>query len=319
MKIGAAEPIAALNRVRIHESGEPIVDVRDACPEVEVHEDCCPYLRATVAEMVSRAQAALPPELHLRVSTALRTLRHQKSLWDAYFAQMQEKHPAWPLATKRRATNRFFAPYDQPAPPGHCTGGAVDVQLIAADGALLNLAAPFDSWAVAYTWSDRISADARRDRLILVEAMLGAGFSNCREEYWHYSWGDSAWAVRVGEQYCPYGLVEPPVSVEARFTGGRSGAIVRDTEERWGVTPDAEGRVCVGVFWAAGKRIELCVSGPGDVPLHTSTDRENWQCVVLEVQDGGSALVLTPDADRVWVATHPADVPPKPPRTGHRP
>jgi hypothetical protein len=193
------------------------------------------------------------------------------------------------------------------------------VQLIDAEGTMLNLTEPFDSWEVAYTWSDRITQEARRDRMVLVEAMLGAGFSNCREEFWHYSWGDSAWAVRVGEHECPYGLVEPPVSVEARFTGGRAGEIVREAADRWIVTPDIDGRVSVGAFWAADRRIELRVTGLHGFPLHTSTDREVWQPAPVANRDGNAILLLTPDTDRVWVASHPSEVPPIPPREGHRP
>jgi D-alanyl-D-alanine dipeptidase len=40
--------------------------------------------------------------------------------------------------------------------------------------------------------------------------MLSVGFSNCEDEYWHYSFGDAAWAVRTGADHCVYGLIEPP-------------------------------------------------------------------------------------------------------------
>src|SRR5918912_3556065 len=133
---------------------------------------------------------------------------------------MQREHPQWPLSALRRATNQYFAPYDQPAPPGHCTGGAVDVVLLGPDGEPVDVNSPAVGWEAAYTWSDKISPESKRNRMILVEAMLNAGFSNCREEYWHYSYGDSAWAVRVGEKTCPYGFIEPPVAVEAGFTHG---------------------------------------------------------------------------------------------------
>ena len=38
--------------------------------------------------------------------------------------------------------------------------------------------------------------------------MIEAGFSNCRDEWWHYSYGDAGWAVRTGAPTCMYGLIE---------------------------------------------------------------------------------------------------------------
>jgi len=32
--------------------------------------------------------------------------------------------------------------------------------------------------------------------------MLEVDFSNCRDEWWHYSWGDAGWAVRMSETEC---------------------------------------------------------------------------------------------------------------------
>ncbi len=210
MRHGAAEPIRALNRVRILENHEPLVDIREWCPEVVVVEKARPYLRRTVAYMLNSVPRALPCGVRLRVSTALRTIDDQRRHWDTYYSKMREEHPQWPEAAVCRATNRYFAPTDQFAPPGHCTGGAVDVQLLGADGEPLDMSAPLSGWDAAYTWTTRISKEAYDNRMTMVHAMLAAGFSNCREEFWHYSYGDSAWAVRVGVLTCPYGLVAPP-------------------------------------------------------------------------------------------------------------
>lgn len=211
MRLGAPEPMSALNRVRVVETGEPLVDIRLHCPKVVVLEKCCPYLRRSVATRLNDAAASLPIDYRLQVSTALRTLANQASHWDAYAAKLREAHPEWSRATLHRQVNRFYAPYDQKAPPGHCTGGAVDVQLLGPDGELVDMVSPLAGWAAAYTWSADLCEEARANRMLMVNAMLRVGFSNCREEYWHYSWGDSAWAVRVGYRECPYGLVAPPV------------------------------------------------------------------------------------------------------------
>jgi D-alanyl-D-alanine dipeptidase len=211
---GACEPIRALNRMPLHECGEPLVDIRTHCPGARVGRKCLPFLRLTVAEMLNRAQASFPSGYRLRVTTALRTLDMQQALYDAYFQQLRERHPEWSHASLRRATNRFLAPADQKAPPGHTTGGAVDVQLLSAGGRLLDLISPYEGWAAAPTWIEGLTARARRNRMLIVEAMLQAGFSNCKDEYWHYSFGDAAWAVRTGASFCFYGLALPPVKQE---------------------------------------------------------------------------------------------------------
>lgn len=206
---GTPEPIAALNRVPLVECGEPLVDLRVFCPGVRIARRCLPYLRRTAAEMLNQAQDTLPPGYRFWVTTALRTLEMQQSLYDRYLSELRERHPDWSYATLRRATNRFFAPVDQKAPPGHCTGGAVDVRLISPGGRPLDLISPYEGWAGAPTWIEALTPAARRNRMLLVEAMLGAGFSNCRDEYWHYSFGDAAWAVRTGAASCIYGLAQP--------------------------------------------------------------------------------------------------------------
>lgn len=310
MKIGSPEPIAALNRVKILESGEPLVDIRDFCPAVEVLERVCPYLRRTVAEMLNRAAASLPAGYRFQVGTALRTLAMQKGGWDGYFNKMKEEHPNWPLSALRRATNRFFAPYDQPAPPGHCTGAAVDVGLYGPDGKPVDVTSPTERWDGAYTWTDKISPEARANRMIMVDAMLGAGFSNCRDEFWHYSYGDSAWSVRVGESSCPYGFILPALAVETRFEGG-IGEIERIAESEWRVRPatDSEGqsRLMFAVCWAEGRSVTLSVSGiPESGALYSSPDRKEWSPIEPAERNSESATYrLAPTEFRLYLTPDP--------------
>jgi len=220
-RLRVREPIAALNRIRLCRSGEPLVDLRRACPGMRIGRKCVPFLRATVAEMLNRARTYLPAGHDLWARTALRSLQMQRDGYEGYSQQLQKDHPDWSYATLRRAANRFFAPPDQKAPPGHCTGGAVDVWLLAPTrGGRLkpaDLTSPFKfpprgdrHWQAVGTWAEGLALLARQNRMILYEAMTRAGFSNCEEEFWHYSYGDAAWAVRVGATYCVYGVAVAP-------------------------------------------------------------------------------------------------------------
>lgn len=328
---GAPEPIAALNRVSIEEYSqpwelrEPLVDIRNYCPDVVFAEHVCPFLRVRVADKLNVAQAALPTGYRLKIGTALRTLGMQQNGWNGYFKRMQEQHPDWPLSALRRATNKYHAPYDQKAPPGHCTGGAVDVGLLDPDGNALDMTAPTKGWEAANTWSDKISAESRTNRMIMVEAMLGAGFSNCRDEYWHYSWGDSAWAVRVGETKCPYGWAHPPVCLETDFSEASAAALQIES------TRDVNGRVlhargsfepsgdaprlpdggpswCLGLYWAMDVPVSLRFPWPTGLPapeIFLRSTPDEIETLTTFCRDGESLLLeVTPKADRVTLSNY---------------
>lgn len=326
-KQGAPEPIAALNRVRILENAvpfaerEPLADIREFCPDVVIRENVCPYLRRRVAEMVNQAQASLPSGYKLKVKSALRTLSAQRFGWDNYHKKLREEHPEWPLSTLRRMTNKYFAPYDQPAPPGHCTGAAVDVGLIAPDGEELDLIAPHSGWEAAATWTDDISPEAKQNRMLMVEAMLGAGFSNCRDEYWHYSYGDSAWAVRIGVRECPYGWTHLPVALETDFENAsavvervdsvrepQNGRVV--AAKAWCGLPSGAEQFHVGVYWANDVPITLHVDLPAETTLYLGNDENVYTPLDVFAGQNGVVVEFVPAADRVWIANYLP--PPKP-------
>jgi len=161
--------------------------------------------------MLAGAASTLPAGVYLGVTEAWRPLQRQMRGYDNFLAGLREKRPEWPASALRRAANRFFHPYDRKAPPGHCTGGAVDVRLYDEPGEPIDLASPFtDLWRGAPTHVRGLTPEAHENRRLLVGAMLSVGFSNCLQEFWHYSYGDAAWAVRTGHDECHYGFIELP-------------------------------------------------------------------------------------------------------------
>jgi D-alanyl-D-alanine dipeptidase len=126
-----------------------------------------------------------------------------------HYKDLQEKHPTWPKSVLRREANKFWHPPDVPkAPPGHCTGGAVDVGLLDAEGNAMDVTSVSREGADAQpTYALYLTPEAKANRSLLITAMSGANFSNCYDEWWHWSYGDCAWAVRLGYPEALYGWV----------------------------------------------------------------------------------------------------------------
>ena len=236
--IGSPEPFRLLNRVPIRENNEPLVDLREYCPTVLCAPGCLPYLRRTVADRLNAANAALPPGYRFRAHSALRTLDMQAKMYWENHEKLKTEKPHLPASALRRITNKYFAAPDYPAPPGHTTGGAVDVNL-QFEKRDVDVTAPTKGWEAAYTWSDKIGPEAKANRTLLINALLGAGFSNCRDEWWHWSYGDSAWAVRMGAPFALYGRAEPPEGYTFVPKVEEEGA---PAVEDAGYAPDAGGR-----------------------------------------------------------------------------
>jgi zinc D-Ala-D-Ala dipeptidase len=209
-KLGAPEPFAALNKVPIIDNGEPLVDLRCACPKLTISPKVLPYVRLKVAEMLNQAQAMLPPGHRLKIRPGLRTLEGQAEMYWRHYHDLEKKHPEWPKSALRRANNKYFAAPDVKAPPGHTTGGAIDLTIVGPDLRQLDMTSPTIGWEGAYTYSDKLSHEATLNRRMLIDTMFAVGFSNCRDEWWHWSFGDNAWAVRTGHKTACYGLIPPP-------------------------------------------------------------------------------------------------------------
>ncbi len=206
---GSPEPIRALNRIPEIENGEPLVDIRDYAPRVKIaRPQVIPYVRKTVAEMVHAASLQIPGPYALGLVEGWRPIERQQRIYDFMLRSAQEAFPQRDHAALRRTVCRWVAPTDQKAPPGHCTGAAVDVWLLDPEGNEVDVWSPLQRFQAARTFTYGIEEPHWSHRMMIYEALTSAGFSNCRDEWWHYSYGDAGWAVRTGQPTCFYGLVK---------------------------------------------------------------------------------------------------------------
>jgi D-alanyl-D-alanine dipeptidase len=215
------EPIRELDKIKIIECGEPLVSLAERCPQLlltdEPDRSGGPrlfFLRETVTTMLNEAQNRLPEGHRFKIWSAYRTLDYQRLIYGEVYQRFREAHPEWPENILRRQTNRFVHPPDAKTPPGHCTGGAVDLTIVGPDGEELDMTSPYSAvpperMITAETYSPKIGESARQNRQFLLDVMMAVGFTNYAGEWWHFSYGDSGWAWRLGRRTAIYGLIEP--------------------------------------------------------------------------------------------------------------
>ena len=185
------------------------MDIRDHAPLLQIaRPQVIPYVRQTVAEMVHQASLQIPEPFKLGLVEGWRPIERQQRIYDFMMDCAKEAFPNRNHTALRRTVCRWVAPTDQKAPPGHCTGAAVDVWLLDSEGNEVDLWSPHARHSAAPTFTFGIEEPHWSHRMMLFDAMTAAGFSNCRDEWWHYSYGDAGWAVRAGSPTCSYGLVK---------------------------------------------------------------------------------------------------------------
>jgi D-alanyl-D-alanine dipeptidase len=120
-----------------------------------------------VAKLAHAVQLARPLGLRLKILDAFRPSEAQWVLWRAC------PDPAF-LADPARGSP-------------HSRGIAVDVTLIDASGAELEMGTPFDAFTpLSYHASTEVPVAAQRNRFLLLGLMSAAGWDFYGNEWWHY-------------------------------------------------------------------------------------------------------------------------------------
>jgi D-alanyl-D-alanine dipeptidase len=212
--------------IPVQECGEPLIDVRreggllwGPPPErPDTAPDYC-WVRRGVYDKLLRVQQSLPSGLFLRLYEGLRSLPMQRLLFDEEKARVAAAQPQLgPREVHEQATILVAPPVQwdgTPNIPPHSTGGAVDIEIVDAEGRVIDFGMEIKDWirvpaAFCETRHAQLSATAKANRLLLAQAMQAEGFVNYAREWWHYSYGDRYWAWLTGRPHAIYGPMDRP-------------------------------------------------------------------------------------------------------------
>jgi D-alanyl-D-alanine dipeptidase len=190
-----------VSAVPLVDNGEPLVALDPSFGPTRA------LVRAGLAERLAAARDLLPRGLRLRVVEGHRSVADQRAIIARYSAALCAARPGISPSDLDRLTSRYVAPVDV-AP--HVAGAAVDLTLVDASGAELDLGCPLDatpeeSAGACFTDSDAVSPEARAHRRLLAAVLTPHGLVNYPTEWWHWSYGDRYWALVTGAAAAVYG------------------------------------------------------------------------------------------------------------------
>ena len=223
-----AENQDELDAVTIEDNGEPLVDFLEICDSDKlVFSPTHPVfdfprvhlLRRSVAAMICRAAQSLPDGLRLQIVEGYRPIAVQHAMFAHSLEQARQKMPGADERAIGIEAGRYSAPPDATTPPPHLTGGAVDLEIIGAEGVRLDFTSPFDLLDNSHAAFDApgLSAEARKNRDLLKSVLEPTGLTNYADEWWHWSYGDNGWALRVKAPHAIYDKIEMPA--DAKWVG----------------------------------------------------------------------------------------------------
>ena len=216
---------SVIRAIEVKENFEPMCSLADI-PNLFFDDTCLDenkFVRQEVAQMIINAQSKLPSGIFLKVVFGFRSHEKQMEFWNAVFTKTQKENPNVSLSEQERLTRIKVADPRDGKYGTHQTGGAVDVTLCDVNGVQLDMGTSMivskepsnkiktypveykKLFGIPYYKKLLISKEALVNRKILYDAMTSVGFINYPGEWWHYSYGDRAWAAYKDMKQCFYG------------------------------------------------------------------------------------------------------------------
>lgn len=166
-------------------------------------------IRAYIYQMLLDAKQFLPKGYYFKIYEAYRPLNAQKQLWQQVVEEQKNLYPHLSENSEEflDICNTFCAnPYRQGS--GHQSGAAIDVSLCNQNKEDYFMGSNVRGFTPESDFNYPVSDEAKKNRLILREALEKVGFINYPSEWWHYSFGDRLWAKLTGSGLAIFGKLD---------------------------------------------------------------------------------------------------------------
>ncbi len=186
-------PSGIINNKPIKECGEQMVKYQGF------------LVRKKIADMLVTAQSCLPNGYNLKILCGHRSMSEQLEKWNNGIKKLKTKHPHWTQKQLENENRKLHADPRCGFGP-HQTGGAVDITLTH-KGDPIDMGGGYSTPGISKTKSAHLTPQQKRNRKILINVMEKAGFQNYPNEWWHWSFGDRAYAVYKHKPFAIYGQI----------------------------------------------------------------------------------------------------------------
>lgn len=207
--------------ITVKDSGEEMVDlstisndrikhISEIAPEYKDRYPNSVKVRKGVYEALVKMLETLPGDVGIAYSEGFRTLTKQKEHFDSKFNEIHETNKDARAAYKE--TCKQVEPFIDNLPI-YCSGAVINMTLFKTEDGKHSL---IDMGKFGLTdgmneqqetFSFRATTDQRKNRIMLLNAAVKAGFVNYGMEWWHYSIGDKMHAYVKDEPHARYGSV----------------------------------------------------------------------------------------------------------------
>ncbi len=222
-KLGFRKTISRhwIGRTHVHECYDPLVDFLPH-KHIIFNDETLEQpnlIRKKVLFKLYRIADRLPNGMNLLILQTYRSKSKMNEAWEKTINEITADNPGIGRYEAIKLA-KFKTEDPKNSIGGHVTGGAVDVALCDDNGVMLDFGTKFHEHNdKTETKNKYITKAQAKNRKTLVRIMRREGFINFPAEWWHFSYGDRAWAAYKGRRHGGiYGSAESEMDGKYGFT-----------------------------------------------------------------------------------------------------